>query len=344
MSYSVNQGVVRYCNDLVGGGCHTHAIKDAEVSSFVILNRTWAKDQKHVWANGRPVRKVYVESFEALNSAFGRDNECVFDSLGRLVKGLNAFAFEVLDDGLQHRAAGGCTDASYARCEGKIYHYEWGMHRTMWLRGAEAETFRALKWNYGCDRRRVYSSRWLVKGADSNTYRQITPYFAVDERSVFYFNRAIPEADPQTFEAFDSAFWSTADVEAAALQGGRNFWAKDAHRVYHQDRVVAGADPKTAVPVGDLIKDERHVYRFLGRPVKVADTASFEAIGCGVFYFRDKKHIYCDGMEWKTIPGADLETFEELPARHPSRGDAWDRNWIYRNRTERWRPRNEFTS
>jgi hypothetical protein len=58
-------------------------------------------------------------------------------------------------------------------------------------------------------------------------------------------------------------------------------------------------------------------------------------------YYRDEDRIYSHGPTEGFVEGADLPTFEELPLRRPSRGDAWDKHWIYRGK-ERSRPCSEF--
>jgi hypothetical protein len=325
MSYWVEQGVLWYANDLPGGFYSKHSIDEAkDTSTLTIFNLTWAKDAKHVWANGSRVRKVYAPAFQALNECFGRDNECVFDSLGRAVKGINAAAFEVLDDGLRHNDDGEHPDeAGYARCEGKIYHYEWGGHKTMAIRGADAETFEVLKWGFARDKNKVFLGINVAK-ANPQTFRHITCRFGHDGKHVFYLNRIVPEADPNTFEFL-----------------GDKFWAKGRSKVFCHDTIVPGADPTTAKLVGSFLKDANHIFFFPAgfKKLEGMDPATFEVFRSN--YYRDKARIYCTGCFDGFVEEADLATFEELPALHPSRGDAWDKDWIYRGKN-RLKPRSEY--
>jgi hypothetical protein len=217
MGFQIENGKVLHYDDPTYPGQAGATLKDVDLKTFVVLNRSWAKDSKHVWVGSRPVRGAYAPAFQALNAAFGRDNECVFDSLGRVVKDVNAAVFEVLDDGLQGRNVITCGLESFARCEGKIYHYASWDHKTMCLRGADAATFRALKWGYGADARRVYSGNLLVKGARSQSFRQITPWYSTDGVGVFYFAQTVTEADPETFEPFGADFWKGGIPEPDAI-------------------------------------------------------------------------------------------------------------------------------
>src|SRR5205814_6118022 len=118
-----------------------------------ILNQTWARDDTQVWAVGQRVRKIHASAFQALNASFGRDNECLFDSLGRIVKDINPAAFEVLDEGfVQHEQPRDRKIAGYARYNGKIYHYEHFDHKTTCLRGADPQSFEVLKWGLARDK------------------------------------------------------------------------------------------------------------------------------------------------------------------------------------------------
>ncbi len=339
MGFLVENGKAVYYAEPTYPGQAAWTLKDVDLNSFVILNSVWAKDRKHVWAQSRPVRGAYAPAFQALNAALGRDNECVFDSLGRMVKGVNAAAFEVLDDGLQGRAVITCGIESYACCEAKIYHYASWDHKTMWLRGADASTFRALKWGYGGDAQRVYSGNRLVKGAHAGSFRQLTPWFSTDGQSIFYFAQTVVGADPATFEALGAEFWKGAVPPCEAIQGRNDMWARDRNHVYYQHLVIEELDPATATLVGRMLKDTKHVYTGYRRPIEGADAPSFEPVPGSYSYYRDRWRVYSGTTP---IEEADPATFEALSQRHPSKGDAWDANWIYQHE-QRWKPRSEFS-
>ena len=88
-----------------------------------------------------------------------------------------------------------------------------------------------------------------------------------------------------------------------------------------------------------MLADVANVFEFAsGKIIEGLDATSVEHLGTR--YYRDHSRIYC-GLGGGFIQDADRETFEKLPPSHPSRGDAWDKNWIYRNE-KRLRLRSEF--
>src|SRR5436190_22019468 len=176
--YWIENGVLWFSRDTAGDS--KHKIPEADLATLQILNQTWAKDNKKVWALGDKVRKAYAPAFQALNASFGRDDECLFDSLGRIVKDINPAAFEVLDKGfVQLDHPGDQKIAGYARCQGKIYHYEHFDHKTMWLRGADAESFEVLKWGLARDQSKVFKGQYVLK-AKPQTFRQLTSLYSED--------------------------------------------------------------------------------------------------------------------------------------------------------------------
>jgi hypothetical protein len=115
-------------------------------------------------------------------------------------------------------------------------------------------------------------------------------------------------------------------------------WARDRKHVYFQRLVMEGLDSVTAQVVGRMLKDATQVYAAYNRPVIGADAPSFEEVRGSYSYYRDRWRVYYHD---KPIEGADPATFEALPQRHPSKGDAWDANWIYQHEN-RWKARSEF--
>ena len=103
-----------------------------------------------------------------------------------------------------------------------------------------------------------------------------------------------------------------------------------------QWRGVKDMDSKmvNSVMRGSFLKDATHVFFFPAgyKLLEGVDPATFEVLRSS--YYRDKDRVYCTGFQEGFVEGADLPSFEELPPQHPSRGDAWDRNWIYRGKDQ----------
>jgi hypothetical protein len=186
--------------------------------------------------------------------------------------------------------------------------YEELGHKTMCLRGADAESFEVLKWGLARDKKKVSKGCYVIK-ANPQTFRQITSLYSTDGQEVFYDTRVVPEADPATFEFI----------------GGRS-WVKDKSRVFFQAEIVPGPDPATSRVVGDLLADASAVFLDIcGKVVEGLDAATVEHLGYS--YYRDKSRVY-SRFDNTFIEGADRDTFEKLPPKHPSGGSAWDKNWI----------------
>lgn len=320
--YWIDNGVLWYASDSSEDFHSRHKIEKADLSTLKVLNRTWAKDAKQVWAKGEKVRKVYAPAFQALNASFGRDNECVFDSLGRTIKDINAAAFEVLDEGfVQHEQPRDWKIAGYSRCEGRIYHYDHFDHKTTCLRGADIASFEVLKWGLARDKKKVFKGLNVIK-ANPLTFRQLTSLYSTDGEEVFYDTRVVPKADPATFK----------------FLGGQS-WAKDKNRVFFQAEIITGPDPETSRVVGHVLVDASAAYtEVYGKAIAGLDAATVEHVGSS--YYRDKSRVYCTSAGG-FIEGADRDSFEKLPRKHPSGGSAWDKNWIYRDPLPR-KPRSDY--
>lgn len=312
-------------------------IRGADLPTFQVINHTWAKDRRRVYTVGRVERKADPETFDVLNHLYAKDKNHAF-YLGGVIKEADASSFVVLDNGIRSKG----YHTGFARDRERVFHYVLTIGKPNLLRGVDVESFEVLGHGYARDKNYAYYEWTRVKGADANSFGVLNSYFARDRRKVFYLNRVHPCADVESFGVFCPSRGKDADVESPYPNGLGEYWAKDACKVYRQEKEIPGADPKTAVLVGNMLKDANRVYNIHGAPVDVADVASFEAIGRKSSYFRDRSHVYFDVLfkGWRIVKEADVETFEELPLNHPSGGHAWDKNWIYGNEAKRLKPRN----
>jgi hypothetical protein len=90
-------------------------------------------------------------------------------------------------------------------------------------------------------------------------------------------------------------------------------YATDGQRVYRNDRVLEGVDPKTVVIAGDYVLDGDLVF-YGGKSIADADARTFVHVkdpldSSDETYYKDATHVYDDGV---LIPGADPATFVDL--------------------------------
>lgn len=166
--------------------------------------------------------------------------------------------------------------------------------------GADVATFRHVDYNVGQDCHRVYYCNRATQIKDFSTLREVG-HFYIDGKHVYNWHLScIPDADVATLRELDMP------------------WAVDAHHVFHSDRLVPGADPKTfaavrqydyagrtwsSSPHWDYGKDATHVY-WRDSLIAGADAATFSVVASdsddGGWVVFDKNRIY-EGHNCKTV-------------------------------------------
>ena len=152
--------------------------------------------------------------------------------------------------------------------------------------------------DFATDTQYVYSYGNVVIGADSKTFVALNSVYEKDYRQAYYGREdigAIPDADAQSFEVFDSSYFSSStDINVETQYGWRQDYAKDKSYVYYSGLRIAGADPQTFELLSIYYaKDSRTVF-FLNRPLATADPASFVVTqkNNGTYEAHDKYHQY----------------------------------------------------
>lgn len=141
--------------------------------------------------------------------------------------------------------------------------------------------------------------------------------FAKDSTVAYYKSRAFQYADVASFEAVDEHY--AKDKNKAyycdEYREGQNYYLTKQQTIEE----VSGAMPATFVTAGNgYAKDSRQAY-FLGRPFKVKDIKSFQAINAS--FSKDNVQAYLNRVP---IVGSDGKTFELLDEFY-----AKDTNHIY---------------
>ncbi len=174
---------------------------------------------------------------------------------------------------------------------------------------ADYATFTILNKHYAKDKNYAYYHQYFF-GADPATFEALDDHFAKDNNRVFFKNREIPEADPATVEFLP----------------GEGFLIRDKARVYYQNDLIS-RDAGHFVKLGRLhgTYKSSDVVMVTYNVLPEADPATFDLIDASVSdsYFKDKKHVYFNGM---VIKGADVKSFVPLNNRF-----AKDKKHAYQN-------------
>lgn len=100
-------------------------IDGADVSSFSVLSKEYARDSKHIYFNGKIVETIDYDSFELLSRLYAKDKHAVY-IYGKREERADVLSFEVLGD------------SYYAKDKNSV----WYFHDI--VEGAEPESFEAL--------------------------------------------------------------------------------------------------------------------------------------------------------------------------------------------------------
>lgn len=110
----------------------------------------------------------------------------------------------------------------------RVYYYDFD-GKPNCVRKASTSSFVSFNdGHYGKDDCFVFCGAATLPKAKVKHWRKIGGYYSKDDARVYYFNRLIRDADYDTFEVVDT--------------GGFLQMAKDKHRFYDTDRVVAEAE------------------------------------------------------------------------------------------------------
>ncbi len=81
--------------------------------------------------------------------------------------------------------------------------YDAGAGRRVTPVGADDETFRVVKDQFGADRQRVYFEGRVVEGADPLSFSPLSGGYSRDERRVYFWQYEVLGAEPRTFEVVE---------------------------------------------------------------------------------------------------------------------------------------------
>ncbi|MEK9712150.1 MAG: DKNYY domain-containing protein [Thalassolituus sp.] len=130
-------------------------IDGADVSTFSVLSKEYARDSKHIYFNGKIVETIDYDSFELLSRLYAKDKHAVY-IYGNREERADVLSFEVLGFDVPGSEAQG--DSYYAKDKNAV----WYFHDV--LEGADPESFEAFSDpKSGKDDRHFYNDGHAVK-------------------------------------------------------------------------------------------------------------------------------------------------------------------------------------
>ena len=208
-------------------------LKDADVSTFGLVDAVYAKDKNYVYAYGRKIEDSDGRTFVYFNETNeGEDKNRVYNFLGeselkinKAYPGQEKYMGEFLVSILKYRWK---KDKEYIYLRDEI------------IVGADPNTFKLIRdsnsdsTGYSKDKNNIYFLEKRIINVDKNSFRilQLGDY-AVDKNKAYYNDKEVIGADIKTLE----------EVSVTCNPG--HCYAKDKKNVYSFGEIIEGANPKT---------------------------------------------------------------------------------------------------
>ena len=302
-------------------------VKNADKSTFQIVNGNYGVDRKNVYYNGEKLDSVRVEGLKIFDDYYLKDNKNVYEIYTtddekikiRAIKNLNidVASFENILKG------------TFYKDKNSVYYIDTAEDKQELkkLEGADADTFEPGI--FSKDKNSVYVEKQRLEGVNPKGFEILDSNlnFIKDYKNVFYLDRAddgitfIPRV--QNIEGVD-----VATLEFAG--GYYSKYYKDKNNVYFMDnrdgkikfKKLSYVNPKTFEIVDNTFaRDDKNLYLFEYK-LDGIDAKTFEKISSNIV--KDKNGLYFlediekenENIEIKTrkinIKGLDLKTFEHI--------------------------------
>lgn len=240
--YHIKEGKVVYVR---GGNFFSIGeveIEGADLDTFEIIDKSYAKDINHVYYDGKPVLGGISDSVVLIpselkptgaNSSYLISGDKVF-TYGEEIEGADPASFTLLEGG-------------YAMDKGYIYYYydekilrkvtptimvnnEYLKHGEQVLYqgkvfSEQASHFEIISDEYSKDLNHVYSHADIVKGMEPESFEILSSYFRKDKNQAYYFNHPIKKSDATSFTILNDTI------------------SKDAQYLYYQNYLIQNKQP-----------------------------------------------------------------------------------------------------
>lgn len=226
------------------------------------LIASFAKTERHGYFRGLPLETSDGGSFEALNEHYAKDRQWVyycdayrvgqdyFSSPRRRVNVLEAdpASFKILKTGY-------ARDAKKLFFEGQPFPVK------------DLNSFEILEYGFARDRISGYYQQTIIPGSNGGNFAVLDNHYSKDKAHVFYsYNDLNTSPVVLRHQRLDGAMPDS----FTTLESG---YAKDAKRVYHKGKPLAGGASFEVLSLG-YAKTDRQVF-YDGKPVTAADAKSF---------------------------------------------------------------------
>ena len=216
-------------------------IKNADINSFVVLNRFFAK------------------YFETLNYCYAKDNRSVWTT-GGIVKNIDIKTFEVCDEGIRKnkykfsrqefndgkmREVKILIPYGYAKDKNNVY-YENFSGKPKIVKKANPKTFKSLNNGlFGLDDTLVFYEQSTLKKANPNHWKLIDEEksleYSKDEKSIYSYNKEIKNADLETFKLYPIEKSIKLYGQGGVIEGEKKiveYYGRDKFNIYNGIKVT----------------------------------------------------------------------------------------------------------
>lgn len=331
----------------------SRTLKNVDVSSFVVLEKGFAKDKNKAYFQGYEIQQSDAASFEYIEGLYAKDKNHVY-------LGANSFSndpqgFEIVSRSLllsyyskdsqfvyqANRRIEEADPKSFSQIKGKYYrdknHVFYSGKKIV---GADPLTFEVLNEKYAKDKNHVFYIDVILQGADPQSFEWLQENYSRDKQHVYLESFLLPDSDAQTFEILEGCYSRDAKqvyfCEHVVSQDPKHFefikwknrilFGKDSKSVYNRQKRLEGADPETFTIVSEYYaKDKKGVWYLDVISFTRIENTDFESfVALDRYYSKDKNHVY---YKDEILQGADVATFRQCQGKPAS---YWvDKNQVY---------------
>lgn len=271
-------------------------------STFIRLNKTFAKDINHVYFCNEILEEADPASFRALDENYSADSRFVWYREDK-IDGANPKTFVAPEksNSLEISLALAHDDRDYY-CGNNPLHV------------ADMASFKRKGGSWAVDHQNVYYIGLEAKKGkdkmpigDYRTFRVLNDFYAADSKNVYYKNQIVEGADPKTFVPLD----------------GENNYGQDKNRIYYQARAtsIQNLDALKHRNMGDGLYEAFHTDgKTVYNPELMAmpngtDFMTLHKVERYRDWYADKNRVY---YENRLLPEANPQTFKIFPSHYVS--------------------------